>query len=304
MLEDPTPATLASATTIYSQDFESGDGGFTHSGAADSWARGTPNTPATTTTNPVASFTTANSGVNCWKTNLTGTYSVNSDQILESGNIDLTAVTANVVTLSWAMKYQMESATFDQLEITVEEVGGSGLTHPVFYWLGATQTAGVGNPNVNVPMSSGWGLYFADISAFKGKIIRFKVRLISDTSVNFGGVAIDDVKIYGDCITPTATLWPAVHDPNLCPEQPDADRRRGEYLRLQRPRCGEPERQHSRGERIGYLLSDRHGAGGCFSTTSIAISSDASSPVATLSASPSTTLSCAPEQSDADCRRR
>ena len=74
VLEDTTPATLASATTLYSQDFESGDGGFTHSGAADSWARGTPNTPGTTTTNPVASFTAANSGVNCWKTNLTGTY--------------------------------------------------------------------------------------------------------------------------------------------------------------------------------------------------------------------------------------
>ncbi len=45
VLEDTTPATLASATTIYSQDFESGDGGFTHSGTADSWAQGNAKHP-------------------------------------------------------------------------------------------------------------------------------------------------------------------------------------------------------------------------------------------------------------------
>ena len=294
VLEDTTPATLATATTIYSQDFESGDGGFTHSGTADSWARGTPNTPATTTTSPVASFTTANSGVNCWKTNLTGTYALSSDQTLESGDINLTGVTANVVTLSWAMKYQMESATFDRLEITVEEVGGSGLSQPVYYWLGATQTAAAGNPTVNVPMSSGWGLYFADISAFKGKVIRFKVRLITDTSVNLAGVAIDDVKIYGDCTAPTATLSASPSTTLTCAQSSlTLTAGGGNTYVFNGPSVVSQSGNTAVVNAAGVYSVTVTSVGGCSSTTSIAISQNIIAPTPTISASPSATLSCA-----------
>ncbi|GAB3640305.1 putative Ig domain-containing protein [Spirosoma arcticum] len=213
VLEDTTPASLSTATTIYSQNFESSDGGFTHSGAADEWARGTPNTPATP---GIAAFTTANSGVNCWKTDLTGTYEINSNQLLESADIDLTGVTSNTITLSWAMKYQMESATFDNLDVYVEEVGGSGTTQNVFTWLGATQNVVLGNPTVNVGMASGWGTYFADISAFKGKTVRIKIRLRSDNSVQLAGVAIDDVAIYAACTTPTVPVLAATNQTTIC----------------------------------------------------------------------------------------
>ncbi len=294
VLEDPTPATLASATTIYSEDFESGDGGFTHSGTADSWARGTPNTPATTTTNPVASFTTANSGVNCWKTNLTGTYDLSSDQVLESGDINLTGVTANVVTLSWAMKYQLESATFDRLEITVEEVGGGGLSQPVYYWLGATQTVALGSPVTNIGMSSGWGLYFADISAFKGKIIRFKVRLITDTSINFAGVAIDDVKIYGDCTSPTATISASPSTTLTCAQSSlTLTAGGGNTYAFSGPGVVSQSGNTAVVNAAGVYSVTVTSVGGCSSTTAITISSDACAPTPTISASPSTTLTCA-----------
>ena len=294
VLEDTTPATLASATTLYSQDFESGDGGFTHSGTADSWERGTPNTLATTTVNPVASFTTANSGVNCWKTNLTGTYDLSSNQVLESGDINLTGVTANVVTLSWAMKYQLESATFDKLEITVEEVGGSGLSQPVYYWLGATQTVAPGSPVTNIGMSSGWGLYFADISAFKGKIIRFKVRLITDTSINFAGVAIDDVKIYGDCTAPTATLSASPSTTLTCAQSSlTLTAGGGNTYAFSGPGVVSQSGNTAVVNAAGVYSVTVTSTSGCSSTTSIAISSDASAPSPTISASPSATLSCA-----------
>ena len=48
--------TPPAGTVVYSEDFEASDGGYTHSGAADEWEYGTPNTSATTTTNPVADF--------------------------------------------------------------------------------------------------------------------------------------------------------------------------------------------------------------------------------------------------------
>nr|WP_157627022.1 putative Ig domain-containing protein [Spirosoma luteum] len=294
VLEDTTPATLATATTIYSQDFESGDGGFTHSGTADSWARGTPNTPGTTTVNPVAPFTAANSGVNCWKTNLTGTYALGSDQTLESGDINLTGVTANVVTLSWAMKYQMESANFDQLAVYVEEVGGGGLTQVMFTWLGATQAAAVGSPVVNVPMSSGWGLYFADISAFKGKVIRFKVRLTADNTVSFAGVAIDDVKIYGDCTTPTATLSASSSTTLTCAQSSlTLTAGGGDTYVFSGPSVVSQSGNQAVVNASGIYSVTVTSVGGCSSTTSIAISQNNTAPTPTISASPSATLSCA-----------
>ncbi|MBL7782673.1 MAG: proprotein convertase P-domain-containing protein, partial [Saprospiraceae bacterium] len=198
ILPETTPALIASYTNIYAQDFEANDGGYTHSGAADEWAWGTPNTPGTTTANPVAAFTTANSGVKCWKTDLTGTYNVSSNQLLESPNISIPA-SAGSVYLSWAMRYQVESANFDHFTVTIEEVGNPSNTQELFVWLGATPTATPGNPAVNMPLTGGWGTFYVNVSAFAGKTVRFKVRLDSDTTVILGGVAIDDVRIDAQC---------------------------------------------------------------------------------------------------------
>lgn len=194
ILEEVSPVPGSHVLRV-NEDFEATDGAFTHSGTADEFEWGTPATAATTTTNPVAAFTTANSGTKAWKTDLDGTYNVSSSQTLESPTYNFSTVSGSIF-VNWAMKYQMESANFDQLVVYVEEVGGAGTVIPLFTWMGATQTASIGNPTLNIPMSSGWGSYFGDISAMAGKQFRFKVRLISDNTVNFGGVAIDDLKIY------------------------------------------------------------------------------------------------------------
>ncbi|MFN8289301.1 MAG: PKD-like domain-containing protein [Chitinophagaceae bacterium] len=207
ILPDNTP-NLANAITIFSTDFESGADGFTHSGTGDQWALGTPNTAATTTANPVAAFTTANSGVNAWKTNLTGTYNISTDQTLKSPSIAL-PVSVSPLWISWAMKYQMESANFDHLTVSVQQVGNPATAKTLFEWLGATQTASVGNPTVNVPQSAGWGTWYADVSSFAGQNIEFLVRLVSDNTVNFGGAAIDDFKVYRLCEAPAVTGNPA-----------------------------------------------------------------------------------------------
>jgi hypothetical protein len=51
----------ASETVVYSDGFESSDGGYTHTGTPDAWEWGTP-------TNP--SGTTAHAGTKCWATGL------------------------------------------------------------------------------------------------------------------------------------------------------------------------------------------------------------------------------------------
>ncbi|MFL6215450.1 MAG: HYR domain-containing protein [Blastocatellia bacterium] len=194
--EEPPPASCSNGSpqTIFSTDFESGTAGFTHSGTADEWELGLPATVATTTTNPVAAFTTCNSGMNCWKTDLDNTYNVSSSQDLLSPNINLTGW-VGPITLTWAMRYQMESASFDHASVNVREVGNPSNTQRVWEWYDATMTDAPGNPAVNIGESAGWGLYRADLSAFAGKNVEVLFHLDSDNTINFGGLAIDDVSV-------------------------------------------------------------------------------------------------------------
>lgn len=189
--------------TVYSADFESGDGGFTHSGTQDEWQMGLPATAATTTANPVAQFSTCNSGVSCWKTDLTGTYNATSNQDLFSPNIDLTAYTS-FAALQWAMKAQIETANFDHSFVEVQDVNNPANNRVVWEWIDPTPisaSAGTGNPQVNIGGSLGWGNYRADISDFAGKVIRVRFHLDSETSVNFAGLAIDDVVVKANAFT-------------------------------------------------------------------------------------------------------
>jgi len=191
IVEDPGPP---AGTTIYSTDFESDDGGFTHSGTADEWERGLPS---------FAPVIGANSGVNCWKTDLDNSYESNSDQDLFSPDIDLTSVTAGA-TLIWAQKYQMEAAQFDSAFVEVQEVGGGGQTRKVWEWLDATMTSAVGNPVTTIQESSGWSRMHADISDFAGKTVRIRFNVKTDNTTVFAGLAIDDVSV--TALSPQLTI--------------------------------------------------------------------------------------------------
>jgi uncharacterized repeat protein (TIGR01451 family) len=179
--------------TVFSTDFESGAAGFTHTGTQDEWELGLPATAATTTTNPVAAFTTCNSGVNCWKTDLDNTYNVSSNQDLLSPAINLAGLSAPVV-VTWAQRYQMESANFDHASVDFQQVGGAT---PVRLWefLDATMTDAPGNPAINIGASSGWSVLSKRADSLAGLNTELKFHLDSDTTVNFGGVAIDDVTV-------------------------------------------------------------------------------------------------------------
>ncbi|MGH9802126.1 MAG: HYR domain-containing protein, partial [Blastocatellia bacterium] len=194
--EPPLPSCGAGTvqTTVFSSDFESGAAGFTHSGTADEWALGLPATAATSTSNPVAGLNTCNSGTNCWKTDLTGTYNVSSSQDLLSPNINLTGL-SGPITLSWAQWYQMENTSFDHANVVVREAGNPSNSLKVWEFLDATMTDAPGNPTVNVPASAGWGVYRANISSFAGKTVEVVFHLDSDSTINFSGLAIDDVTV-------------------------------------------------------------------------------------------------------------
>lgn len=171
------------ALVALSADFEADDGGFTHGGAADTWAHGTPA--------QLPHFTSCNSGTKCFKTNLSGDYSAGASQDLVSPPIDLTGTTGPIVA-SWAMKYQIENAQFDPAWVDVREVGGANPGR-LWQWTGFTMSHDIGG--VAVQEVAGWGLHTADISAYAGKIVEIVFHLQTDTAAQYPGLAIDDVKV-------------------------------------------------------------------------------------------------------------
>lgn len=174
----------AFARQIGSTDFEANDGGYQAAGTAVNWAWGTPS---------AAPIIGCASGTGCWKTNLSGTYSPNSEQYLISPPIDLTAAVPPL-TLEWAMKYQMESATFDQAVARLRFLATSTATE-IWRWLDGTMTATVGSPAVAIQQAAGWGVHRADLAPFVGQRVSLEFALTSDPSANFAGLAIDDVRI-------------------------------------------------------------------------------------------------------------
>lgn len=197
------PATPA-GTLIYSENFETGNGGYTSSGTANEWEYGTPTTPAQTATAPfTAPFIGCASGTSCWKTDLDNTYNISSSQNLTSSVLNLTQF-QGPIKLYWQQRYQMESAAFDHIWVNVTEVGNPANTRMVWHAdnQNMSEAVGSGASLANIPMSAGWGRYNADISDFAGKVIQITFHLDSDGSNNYGGWAIDDVQLY--TLSPTA----------------------------------------------------------------------------------------------------
>ncbi len=189
---EPAPAPTCPAgtgpVTVYTSDFEADDGGFTHSGTADEWARGLP---------AAVPFTTCNSGVNCWKTDLVGTYNASSNQDLLSPAIDLSgAGLVGPVLASWSQRYQMESASFDHAFVDAQDVDAGATPLRLWEWLDATMSNSVGNPTVTIQESAGWGRRTADVSGFLGQNdFQLRFHVDSDTTVQYGGLAVDDVTV-------------------------------------------------------------------------------------------------------------
>lgn len=207
------PAPLPTCTgnslpvVVYSSDFETDDGGFTHSGTLDEWERGLPT---------FAPLTTCNSGSNCWVTDLDNTYDASSTQDLLSPNINLTGLTGPII-FSWAQRYQMESTNFDHAFVDVQQVGGANPTR-LFEWMDATMTNSVGNPTTTINESAGWGVFTADISSYAGQNIEALFHVDTDSSVQLAGFAVDDVTVTAcQPVAPAITVEKTVGtDVNTC----------------------------------------------------------------------------------------
>jgi subtilisin-like proprotein convertase family protein len=211
--------------TVFHADFEDGDEGFAHAGAADEWERGFPDTPEVRNSPPVAGLEGCGQGVACFKTDLFGTYDSSSSQDLVSPPISL-ADAGSRLEVSWQQWTQLESASFDHASVSIEEAGG-GEERALYEWTGPTMTTFLGNPvvNGNFPMIAGWGLHRADVSEFAGKTVRLRFHLDSDEIANFAGMAIDDVRVFVPGTPPDSGGPPTVPVGMPPPETPAGNQR-------------------------------------------------------------------------------
>ena len=193
-------------------NFNTTDGGFTHSGTNDDWAYGTPAGQV---------IDSAHSGTKAWVTNLAGAYAATSSQTLTSPAIELTGVgVSDPVHLSWAMKYQLADASTTTAYVEVEEVGGAGSSRIVWRWLGPTmRDEDVGSLGQAIEKSAGWGVHQAVIREFAGKTIRLKFHLSTNDALPLEGWAIDDVSVvsYRDASTNTNLASLALSSGTLSP---------------------------------------------------------------------------------------
>ncbi|HWI60459.1 MAG TPA: PKD domain-containing protein, partial [Symbiobacteriaceae bacterium] len=182
-------ATPSQGTTVFRDDMEASDNGWTHSGAGDSWQRGTP----------TAGPATVPSGTHVWGTNLAGNYADGANASLVSPPLNLAGLAS--ATLRFAHWYSVErNYDFGRVEVSADS--GASWTQLAAY----TAPGGGGAP-------VGWENVTLDLSAYAGQTVQVRFRLESDGSVNYAGWYVDDVMVAGSAtangmkppVGPTAT---------------------------------------------------------------------------------------------------
>lgn len=156
-------------TTVFSTNFDSGNGGFTVSGTT-SWAWGAP------TSGPGA----PHSAPNVWATNLSGNYNSNESGWITSPVIDLSSYVGLAPTISFWYWNDIESTSYDWGAVEVTKDGGAS-------WQDVSGKIGDQAP---------WApkAYQIDPS-YAVSNFQFRFFFRSDSSVQYAGLYIDDVSV-------------------------------------------------------------------------------------------------------------
>lgn len=168
------------APPLLAADFENGDGGFSVTTAGGTaWEYGMPDSPFP----PQAAVTGANSGANCWGTNLTGAYAAGTDTSLLSPVIDLTDTPAASLSFAQAVDLNNFSEPPHTLEVNVL----NATTNALIVNLVAPATDGK-------PMTAAWEIV-GPLALPVGQPVRIEWRVIADGTGEYNGVYIDDVMV-------------------------------------------------------------------------------------------------------------
>jgi hypothetical protein len=173
---------VRSETVLYSDGFETSNGGYKHFGTFDTWEWGAPS--ASFSPGPRA----AHSGSKCWGTDLDDTVPFNSTAYLTSPGIYLPPLAENEVVRVRFFAWIAVDFMFDRGEFQISSDGIDWETKGQFLCV----------------MQGGWNEYSFDVSDFAGDSIflRFKCRTDErnefnppDVPYNMAGLYIDDIAI-------------------------------------------------------------------------------------------------------------
>jgi hypothetical protein len=168
-------------TTVYLEDFENGEGGWSHHGLEDEWELGAP------THGPAA----AHSGVACWGTDLDDTYNSRADNWLRSPWISLEGLA------SAYLSFWVYNSVQDAYNVAYDPLWLDITTDDSSYRPLSSEMLGV-NDDPEIPASGGWSRMVLDLGEYidAGRVrVRFRFR--SGPSFEHAGAYIDDVEIFG-----------------------------------------------------------------------------------------------------------
>ena len=184
-------------SVIYSEDFESGAGGWTVDAGSvnSSWELGTP---------AGVVINSASSGTNAWVTNLTGLHPANENSAVESPAFNLSSLSDAKVQMDvwWEAELSWDGAVLQSSvdnKGTWQTVGGVG-TGTNWYTdnaidgvPGGQQTGWTGRHGVG---SGGWVTAVHEVDSLAGQsAVFFRVAFGSDGSVQDDGFAFDNFTI-------------------------------------------------------------------------------------------------------------
>ncbi|WP_052158291.1 choice-of-anchor L domain-containing protein [Lacinutrix jangbogonensis] len=183
-------------TYPYSEDFETGDGGWVLDNTTNgSWALGTP---------AAAVINSAASGSNSWATNLTGDYNLGDSSTVTSPIFDLSALAAPAISFSiwWESEFSWDGTV---LQSSIDG-GTTWVNVGAFGDIGwyTDNTIG-GNPGGqpegwtgrNGTGSNGWITANHALTGLAGEAsVQLRFAFGSDGSVQDEGVAFDDVNVF------------------------------------------------------------------------------------------------------------
>ena len=202
----------------YSEDFETGDGGWVATnGANGTWALGTP------TANVINS---AASGTKAWATNLSGNYNASENSYVKSPVFDFSTLTAPSIEFSvwWNSEFSWDGMVLQSSinnGTSWQVVGAYG--DPNNWYTDNTingnpggQQLGWTGRNSSTNGSNGWRVARHALTGLAGQSnVIFRFAFGSDTSVQDNGVAFDLVTIFEvSCPEPANLLLSSVQETN------------------------------------------------------------------------------------------
>lgn len=186
LTNDTTQVTVNSIATFtpdYFTDLELNDAGFIPAGANQNWAWGDPNSGIITDGNGC--------GMNAWVTGLTANYNTNTNATLTTACFDFTG-SAAIPMIRFDNIYRTE-AGYDQLWMEYSTDAGATWTKLL---PNAGNTGWYSNVGLNVwegtSANNTWMVSSNPLNGLEGTIAMFRYVFISDGSVQYEGVGIDN----------------------------------------------------------------------------------------------------------------